>query len=98
MVSFFFRFPSSCEKDFVNSNACNVTKVLAVAAVETLQWATEESFGSFGIKWPNDVVGSGCKVGGILARAVPFNGRLEGIIVGIGLNATYQRFLKILKD
>ena len=83
MVSFFFRFPSSCDKDFVNSNAPNVTKVLAVAAVDTLQWATEESFG---IKWPNDVVGSGCKVGGILARAVPFNGRLEGIIVGIGLN------------
>ena len=28
----------------------------------------------------------GSKVGGILARAVPFHGRLEGIIVGIGIN------------
>ena len=28
----------------------------------------------------------GFKLGGILARAVPFHGRLEGIIVGIGIN------------
>lgn len=83
MVSFFFRFPAHCDNDFVNSNAPNVTKVLAVSAVDTLEWATDHTFG---IKWPNDVVCSGCKVGGILARAVPFNGRLEGIIVGIGIN------------
>ncbi|CAJ1350025.1 unnamed protein product, partial [Effrenium voratum] len=84
IMTFFFRFPEHCESDFVNSSAPNVTKVLAVAAVDTLEWATEGQ--RFGIKWPNDVVCSGCKVGGILARAVPFNGRLEGIIVGIGIN------------
>lgn len=33
----------------------------------------------------------GCKVGGILARAVPFNGRLEGIIVGIGINVNTSK-------
>jgi biotin-(acetyl-CoA carboxylase) ligase len=30
-------------------------------------------------------------VGGILARAVPFNGRLEGIIVGIGINVNTSK-------
>eukprot|EP00931_Biecheleriopsis_adriatica_P010008 TRINITY_DN111101_c0_g1_i1.p1 TRINITY_DN111101_c0_g1~~TRINITY_DN111101_c0_g1_i1.p1 ORF type:complete len:332 (-),score=50.12 TRINITY_DN111101_c0_g1_i1:3-968(-) len=86
LVSFFFRFPYECESDFVNRSAPNVTKVLAVSAVQSLQWATQGHGLDFGIKWPNDIVVSGCKVGGILARAVPFNGRLEGIIVGIGVN------------
>eukprot|EP00434_Breviolum_minutum_P030059 symbB.v1.2.026581.t1/scaffold2670.1/size73395/1 len=84
LVSFFFRFPAHCDNDFVNSNAPNVTKVLAVAAVNSLQWAIPDH--KVGIKWPNDIVGNGSKLGGILARAVPFHGRLEGIIVGIGIN------------
>ncbi|CAE7034938.1 unnamed protein product [Symbiodinium natans] len=90
MVSFFLRFPGEQTDDFVNSNAPNVTKVLAVAAVDTLQWATDGAQ-TFGIKWPNDVVVGGCKIGGILARAVPFRGRLDGIIVGIGLNVNTSR-------
>ena len=44
-------------KDFVNSNAPNVTKVLAVAAVSSLQWAVPDH--KLGIKWPNDIVGNG---------------------------------------
>jgi biotin-(acetyl-CoA carboxylase) ligase len=40
--------------------------------------------------WPKKTLG-GCKVGGILARAVPFNGRLEGIIVGIGINVNTSK-------
>ncbi|CAE7746941.1 birA, partial [Symbiodinium pilosum] len=90
MVSFFFRFPSEQTNDFVNTNAPNVTKVLAVAAVDTLHWATDGAQ-NFGIKWPNDVVVEGCKIGGILARAVPFRGRLDGIIVGIGININTSR-------
>lgn len=86
LVTFFFRFPSDCSNDFVNRSAPNVTKVLAIAAVQTLQWATPGQELEFGIKWPNDIIVSGCKVGGILARAVPFSGRLEGIIIGVGLN------------
>lgn len=93
LVSFFFRFPRDCETDFVNRSAPNVTKVLAIAAVEALQWASrghlnrERDELTFGIKWPNDVVVDGGKIGGILARAIPSPGpRLDGIIVGIGLN------------
>jgi len=84
IVSFFFRFPPELADGFVNSNAPNVTKVLAVSAVDTLHWALDTR--TFGIKWPNDIVTEGCKIGGILARAVPLRGRLDGIIVGIGIN------------
>ncbi|CAE8693091.1 unnamed protein product, partial [Polarella glacialis] len=96
LVTFFFRFPAECETDFVNRNAPNVTKVLAVAAIETLRWAAAAEASApgsasgqgleFGMKWPNDVVVSGQKVAGVLARAIPCGGRLDGIIVGIGIN------------
>lgn len=99
LMTCFFRFPSSCQTSFVNRNAPNVTKVLALATVKSLQSTLAEaavgsSSGShadvkFGIKWPNDVMASGGKIAGILARAVPSpqeGGRLDGIIVGVGIN------------
>lgn len=99
LMTCFFRFPSSCETSFVNRNAPNVTKVLALATVRSLQCTvaeaavgvSSESHGDikFGIKWPNDVIAGGGKIAGILARAVPSpqeGGRLDGIILGVGIN------------
>lgn len=88
LLTCFFRFPKDCSTEFVNRNAPNVTKVMALAAVEALR--PEGPDLQLGLKWPNDVMLSGCKVGGILARAEPSQTgeglRLDGIIVGIGLN------------
>lgn len=92
LATFYFRFPADCSNTFVNRNAPNVTKVLALSAISALSKVAEGLPGvdgsalRFGVKWPNDIVVSGRKIGGILARAVPFNGRLEGIILGIGIN------------
>lgn len=100
LATFFFRFPAECPTAFVNRSAPNVTQVLAVSAASALGWATanveEDGEGqvpeaSIGLKWPNDIILNGGKVGGILARAVPFRGRLEGIIIGIGLNINTSR-------
>lgn len=38
------------------------------------------------LKWPNDVVIDGCKVGGILCEATVQAGRVDGYVLGIGLN------------
>eukprot|EP00811_Abedinium_folium_P004707 NODE_14334_length_1115_cov_2.363360.p1 GENE.NODE_14334_length_1115_cov_2.363360~~NODE_14334_length_1115_cov_2.363360.p1 ORF type:complete len:297 (-),score=84.05 NODE_14334_length_1115_cov_2.363360:223-1077(-) len=86
LVTFYFRFPAELPKEFVNRSSPNVTKVLAVAAVETLRELTRGKKLHFGVKWPNDIIVEGGKVGDILARAVCFGGRLEGVIIGIGLN------------
>lgn len=93
LITFFFRFPAECSTAFVNRNAPNVTKVLAVSTVEALRWAVAEGSGAqsrgvdLGLKWPNDVVAGGRKIAGVLARAVPSpGGRLDGIIVGVGVN------------
>jgi BirA family transcriptional regulator, biotin operon repressor / biotin---[acetyl-CoA-carboxylase] ligase len=42
--------------------------------------------GTSELKWPNDVLMRGGKVGGILAEATWVDGRLEGVIVGVGVN------------
>lgn len=48
-----------------------------------------EAHGASGIhlKWPNDLVdAAGHKVGGILGEAIITDGRVEGAIVGVGIN------------
>jgi len=88
LMTFFFRFPQECDNAFVNRNAPNVTQVVAVSAVDVLrETVLDLDDVSFGIKWPNDIVANGMKLGGILARAEPSPGpRLDAIIVGIGVN------------
>lgn len=93
LLTFFFRFPPDLSTDFVNQCAPNATKVLALASVEALRHAVADRKSpagravALGLKWPNDIVASGKKLGGVLARAVPSAGaRLDGIIVGVGLN------------
>jgi BirA family biotin operon repressor/biotin-[acetyl-CoA-carboxylase] ligase len=41
---------------------------------------------SVGIKWPNDVMLNGLKVSGILPEAVWENGKLVGVVLGMGIN------------
>lgn len=43
-----------------------------------------------GIKWPNDILIGGRKVGGILAESIAINGQIR-VILGIGINVTTTR-------
>jgi BirA family transcriptional regulator, biotin operon repressor / biotin---[acetyl-CoA-carboxylase] ligase len=38
------------------------------------------------VKWPNDILMGGRKVGGILAEATWIEGKLEAVVVGVGVN------------
>lgn len=40
----------------------------------------------FSLKWPNDVLAEGAKIGGILLQTVSLAGGRSGIVVGIGVN------------
>jgi BirA family biotin operon repressor/biotin-[acetyl-CoA-carboxylase] ligase len=56
-----------------------VSAVLAISAVKALK--AEFPMLAFGVKWPNDVMCNGKKMGGILVRVI------DGVIMaGIGLN------------
>lgn len=38
------------------------------------------------LKWPNDLILDGRKIGGILCESSIFDGRMQGVIIGIGIN------------
>ena len=58
-----------------------IPQVLAVSVIKVL-----ETFGfEVKIKWPNDLILAGKKVGGILCETSPVRGK-RGIVLGIGLN------------
>lgn len=64
----------------------NLPQVMALAAVKTV----EEQLQLFPtIKWPNDLLLSGKKVGGVLCETVIEQGRL-GVVCGIGLNVNME--------
>lgn len=63
-----------------------ITLAVAVAARQTL-----ERFGvSCGLKWPNDLLIDGRKLGGILVEGIFEAGRLVGCLVGIGINVALE--------
>jgi len=88
LMTFYFRFPEECSTLFVNRTAPNATQVLAISAVDVLKEAAAGHQGCVvGLKWPNDVIFNGGKIGGVLARGIATpEGRMEGIIAGIGVN------------
>lgn len=60
----------------------NITQYLSVALCKVL-----ESYGlKPQIKWPNDVLINGKKIAGILSETVMHGAKLEGIVLGIGVN------------
>ncbi|HEX9105648.1 MAG TPA: biotin--[acetyl-CoA-carboxylase] ligase [Longimicrobiales bacterium] len=70
--------------------ADTVPSVLPVRVGLVVARALEELTGlAVGLKWPNDVVVNGCKVGGILCEGVMTGGGFHGV-AGIGLNVLQQ--------
>jgi BirA family biotin operon repressor/biotin-[acetyl-CoA-carboxylase] ligase len=72
-----------------------ITLAAAVAVAETLRL----DFGARAdIKWPNDVLVSGRKICGILAEAATEDGRLQHVILGVGVNLAQREFPAAIRD
>lgn len=77
LVSILFR------EGFAPDRPHEVTQRVAVAAAR----AAEATVGvTPDLKWPNDLLVDGCKLAGILAQAVSRDGRVDHVVVGMGLN------------
>lgn len=63
--------------------ALPVTLVIALAASEVLSEITGKDVG---VKWPNDIVTAGAKLGGILAEKPSLPGGATALAVGVGIN------------
>ncbi|HKY07517.1 MAG TPA: biotin--[acetyl-CoA-carboxylase] ligase [Candidatus Binatia bacterium] len=68
-------------------HAPQITLAAAVALVET---AASFLSTAPAIKWPNDILVNGKKMAGILTEAACTAGRVEYVVLGIGLNVNYR--------
>ena len=58
--------------------------VTGLAGLELVRECVPQAFSFF--KWPNDIYIDDCKIAGILSEGVLKNGRLDGVVSGIGIN------------
>ena len=61
------------------SRSAFITQLLAYACCESIGISTK-------IKWPNDLILNGHKIGGILAELEPVNDSVCAMIIGVGIN------------
>jgi BirA family biotin operon repressor/biotin-[acetyl-CoA-carboxylase] ligase len=82
--------------DLPPGRAAELTLVASVALCDALRQAGVEA----GIKWPNDVLASGRKIGGILTELAAEPDRVHWVVIGIGvnLNARAEDFPAELHD
>lgn len=66
-----------------------VTLIVALALSVALTKGTGEAVG---VKWPNDLMAGGRKLGGILAESGPGAGGDRFAVVGVGINVNAERF------
>ena len=66
----------------------NLTQYLSVILCKVL----EEKFGiNPRIKWPNDILVDGAKISGILAETGMSNNKIDGVVLGLGLNINLKQ-------
>jgi BirA family biotin operon repressor/biotin-[acetyl-CoA-carboxylase] ligase len=64
----------------------NLSRINIIGALSVYDLAEHVGCASVGIKWPNDVQINGKKVSGILPEAVWNGEKLEGVVLGMGIN------------
>lgn len=82
LITYAFKFPESCTQEFRQRNIVNVSHILALSACQVL----EPLLNGIKLKWPNDIILNGKKMGGMLAEAKSSAKGFDGVIIGIGLN------------
>lgn len=78
--------------NFKPSRADRLHVLTLACALAVSQLAEELTGEPSRLKWPNDVLGSGRKLGGLLTETIFTGSELERVMVGIGLNVNQRRF------
>lgn len=67
-------------------------RLMSLASAAALVRALEKRVGSLMIKWPNDVLCGSCKLCGVLLEGLDMDGRMDALIVGVGVNVNQTEF------
>jgi BirA family transcriptional regulator, biotin operon repressor / biotin---[acetyl-CoA-carboxylase] ligase len=67
-----------------------------IAAGIALQTVLARSTPNVQLKWPNDILASGRKLAGILVEASSQHGKIDALVVGIGINVHTREFPEAL--
>lgn len=79
-------------------NQQRLTILTLACALAVTDVCGEQACSTFDLKWPNDVLFKGKKIGGLLTEAI-FNGNIiDRVIVGIGVNVNQSVFDDSLKE
>ncbi len=78
------------------SSLASMTLVVGLAVAEAVGRFLPA--GLVGIKWPNDVVIGGRKLAGILVEASTTRGRVDHVVVGVGLNVLQTQFAPEIEE
>ena len=82
--------------DLLPESAPMITLVMALAVCRAIENVTKQ--GGFMIKWPNDIVAGGKKVCGILTQMQVAAGRIEQVVIGVGVNVLQKSFPKEIEE
>lgn len=80
---------------FVPDKAPMLTLVMAYSAAKAIRNLTGMDIE---IKWPNDLVWNGRKLVGILTEMSVKEGKIEYVVVGVGVNVNTEYFAKEVED
>lgn len=81
--------------DFDPDQASMLTLVMSCAVTESIKQIAGLDCG---IKWPNDIVVNGKKVCGILTEMSADKGKINYVLIGVGINVGNQEFAPELAD
>ena len=79
----------------VINNYASLSLVSAKAIIDIL---VEIGINNISYKWPNDVYVNDKKISGVLLEGVSFNGTIEAIIIGVGINVNSSEMDIEIKD
>lgn len=84
-------FSLMLKPEFAPDKASMLTLVMALSVVQALNKQTKAAF-DYQIKWPNDIVVNGRKLCGILTEMTMEGGKIESVVIGVGINVNQEHF------
>ncbi len=76
------------------NNQFTISAAAGIAVLEVLKLL---NINKLKLKWPNDIMAASYKIGGILIENSLSNGRIDSLVIGIGLNVNQTEFIDLPK-